>query len=213
MGLFSKFIASIFRGAKTAENATSEPIMTVPGALDELNVALGGAAGAIKPTDAKVHALQKIYKTLGGEEDVKGILTTSQMIQKIATVATPGGAELPTLIKINMQMDSDDYTTHYMAWGFDENLQPQSVVLSMSPTAFYYPIMGGAVKRAVLTLNNSTAGSSNVINGLAVSTPQSWTRPELVELPSNKKYGALFINCNVTPANAETTITLAHKTT
>lgn len=92
MGLLSKYIKLIFKrfNGETVEEYV-ENVPTVPGALSELNVKLGGNENDIKATDTKVHALGRIYKTLGGTDDTSRIYTTAQMIRKITEVAERGG--------------------------------------------------------------------------------------------------------------------------
>lgn len=92
MGLLSKYIKLIFKrfNGETVEEYV-ENVPTVPGALSELNVKLGGNENDIKATDTKVHALGRIYKTLGGTDDTSWIYTTAQMIRKITEVAERGG--------------------------------------------------------------------------------------------------------------------------
>lgn len=94
MGLLSKYIKLIFKrfNGETVEEYV-ENVPTVPGALSELNVKLGGNENDIKATDTKVHALGQIYKTLGGTDDTSRIYTTAQMIRKITEVAEQGGGE------------------------------------------------------------------------------------------------------------------------
>lgn len=48
-------------------------INTTSDALDNLNKKLGGADIEIEPSTNKVDALKKIYKTLGGADDVTGL--------------------------------------------------------------------------------------------------------------------------------------------
>ena len=66
-------------------------INTTSDALDNLNKKLGGADIEIEPSTNKVDALKKIYKTLGGTDDVKGLSTVYQVLEKITEVAGGGG--------------------------------------------------------------------------------------------------------------------------
>lgn len=66
-------------------------INTTSDALDNLNKKLGGADIEIEPSTNKVDALKKIYKTLGGTDDVKGLSTVYQVLEKITEVAEGGG--------------------------------------------------------------------------------------------------------------------------
>ena len=72
-------------------------INTTSDALDNLNKKLGGADIEIEPSTNKVDALKKIYKTLGGTDDVKGLSTVYQVLEKITEVAEGGGgSNIPT---------------------------------------------------------------------------------------------------------------------
>ena len=66
-------------------------INTTSDALDNLNKKLGGADIEIEPSTNKVDALKKIYKTLGGTDDVAGLSTVYQVLEKITEVAEGGG--------------------------------------------------------------------------------------------------------------------------
>ena len=72
-------------------------INTTSDALDNLNKKLGGADIEIEPSTNKVDALKKIYKTLGGTDDVKGLSTVYQVLEKITEVAGGGGGSLPSV--------------------------------------------------------------------------------------------------------------------
>lgn len=69
-------------------------INTTSDALDNLNKKLGGADIEIEPSTNKVDALKKIYKTLGGTDDVSGLSTVYQVLEKITEVAEGGGGGL-----------------------------------------------------------------------------------------------------------------------
>lgn len=73
-------------------------INTTSDALDNLNKKLGGADIEIEPSTNKVDALKKIYKTLGGTDDVKGLSTVYQVLEKITEVAEGGGGGSDTVI-------------------------------------------------------------------------------------------------------------------
>ena len=68
---------------------------TVSQSLDDLNVKLGGTAGAIEPSTTKADALKAIYSTLGGTDDVSNISTVSEMVDKVTEVAEGGGGLEP----------------------------------------------------------------------------------------------------------------------
>ena len=85
------YITKIKKALKRAEKEKTMSVKTVPGALDILNQKLGGNAGDIPASSTKEYALEKIYRTLGGEEKLEGVNTTSEIIEKIAGVAQGGG--------------------------------------------------------------------------------------------------------------------------
>lgn len=85
-------------------------INTTSDALDNLNKKLGGADIEIEPSTNKVDALKKIYKTLGGTDDVKGLSTVYQVLEKITEVAEGGGG----IRRITITGDTLDITPHQL---------------------------------------------------------------------------------------------------
>ena len=84
-----------------------EKINTVAGALEKLNVKLGGVEGEINPKMQKVEALKKIYATLGGaSEDVDELSTTYELVSKIADVAEGGGGNPNSVQVITGTLDA-----------------------------------------------------------------------------------------------------------
>ena len=81
-------------------------INTTSDALDNLNKKLGGADIEIEPSTNKVDALKKIYKTLGGTDDVAGLSTVYQVLEKITEVAEGGGGESGLMIATYVPVDS-----------------------------------------------------------------------------------------------------------
>lgn len=91
-------------------------INTASDALDNLNKKLGGADIEIEPSTNKVDALKKIYKTLGGTDDVKGLSTVYQVLEKITEVAEGGGGggiENVTLVVTNGRTGDSIYLPDY----------------------------------------------------------------------------------------------------
>lgn len=106
-------------------------INTTSDALDNLNKKLGGADIEIEPSTNKVDALKKIYKTLGGTDDVKGLSTVYQVLEKITEVAEGGGGgSLPSVTsadagKLLAVNDSGEWAAEqkifYLIYNEDEN--------------------------------------------------------------------------------------------
>lgn len=95
-------------------------INTTSDALDNLNKKLGGADIEIEPSTNKVDALKKIYKTLGGTDDVAGLSTVYQVLEKITEVAEGGGGSgtfytvsnsEDSTINLNIAVSADASTT------------------------------------------------------------------------------------------------------
>lgn len=119
-------------------------VKTVPGALDILNQKLGGNAGDIPASSTKEYALEKIYRTLGGEESLEGVNTTSEIIEKIAGVAQGGGgsSDFSTAEVTVRQTTGTDYSSNLAlplivnnnltAQNFDAEIMPESVTVTVA---------------------------------------------------------------------------------
>lgn len=84
-------------------------INTTSDALDNLNKKLGGADIEIEPSTNKVDALKKIYKTLGGTDDVAGLSTVYQVLEKITEVAEGGGGGDLTIANVSISASGLNY--------------------------------------------------------------------------------------------------------
>lgn len=103
-------------------------IKTVSQSLDDLNVKLGGTAGAIEPSTTKADALKAIYSTLGGTDDVSNISTVSEMVDKVTEVAEAGGS-VPT---VNVTFKNSTTTTMKLNGPFSSDGSFSNNQLSLS---------------------------------------------------------------------------------
>lgn len=97
-----------------------EKINTVAGALEKLNVKLGGVEGEINPKMQKVEALKKIYATLGGaSEDVDELSTTYELVAKIADVAEGGNPNSVQVIEESLANPFGDVNLEELITAFN----------------------------------------------------------------------------------------------
>lgn len=99
-------------------------INTTSDALDNLNKKLGGADIEIEPSTNKVDALKKIYKTLGGTDDVKGLSTVYQVLEKITEVAEGGGGGTSVLFLEEDENGSLGVSYNDLKSALDNNILP-----------------------------------------------------------------------------------------
>lgn len=124
-------------------------ISTISDALDNLNKKLGGADIEIEPSMNKVDALKKIYKTLGGADDVSGLSTVYQVLEKITEVAEGGGGDFSTaqvtIINtsdylagvINVAIASDDDEASVTEWSISPSETSVFTVMLYKGKAIY----------------------------------------------------------------------------